>query len=166
MFPADRGHHVPAPKGGMSGWLCLVCVFLLCLLVALVGRSWSPVAPGCFPGRRWFLRVCFSVSSEAGLAIRLEGHRPKNRHIFGQVPPCSGEARRLLHSFDLVPTLFYASAVCTTLWRRGAPFAAVAAAARDFSWVHTFPREQFIYGRCRLCLRLHLLCNFQQIRRF
>ena len=140
------------------------------LLALPVGRSGWPVLVPCrswlFPWSSLVSSGMFSVSSEAGLAFRLEGHRPKNRHIFGQVPPCRGEARRLLHSFDLVPTLFYASAVCTTLWRRGAPFAAVAAAARDFSWVYTFPREQFIYGRCRLCLRLHLLCNFQQIRRF
>ena len=65
LFPADRGHHGPAPKGGMSGWLCLVSVSLLCLLVALVGRFWSAVAPGCFPGRLLFLRECFFVTFEA-----------------------------------------------------------------------------------------------------
>ena len=58
LFPADRGHHVPAPKGGMSGWLCLVCVSLLCLLVALVGRSWSPV-----PCRSWLFPWSSPVSS-------------------------------------------------------------------------------------------------------
>ena len=59
LFPVDRGHHVPAPKGGMSGRLCLVCVSLLCLLVALVGRSWSSVAP-C---RSWLLPWSSPVSS-------------------------------------------------------------------------------------------------------
>ena len=61
--------------------------------------------------------------------------------------------------------------------RRGAPFAAVAAAARHFPWVCTFPREQFYNGRRGLFLRLHssdgdsfsvsqrLLCNFYQTRR-
>ena len=45
-----RASRSSSRMGGKSGRLCLVCVSLLCLLVALVGRSWSPVAPGCFPG--------------------------------------------------------------------------------------------------------------------
>ena len=40
LFSADREHHVPAHRGGMSGRPCLVCVSFLCLLVALVGCSW------------------------------------------------------------------------------------------------------------------------------
>ena len=39
LFSADRGLHVPAPEGGKSGRHWLVCVSLLCLLVALVGQS-------------------------------------------------------------------------------------------------------------------------------
>ena len=69
LFSADRGHHVPAPKGGMSGRLCLVCVSLLCLLVALVGRSWCPVALGFCPG-----------------VLRYEGADPRTGR-FCQVPP-------------------------------------------------------------------------------
>ena len=66
LFPADRGHHVPAPKGGMSGRLCLVCVSLLCLLVALVDWSWSPVAPGCFP---WFFSGWMTRALSQGPAL-------------------------------------------------------------------------------------------------
>ena len=51
--------------GGMSGRPCVVCVPLFYLLVALVGQSWSPVAPGCFPVRLRFLRECFLATSEA-----------------------------------------------------------------------------------------------------
>ena len=61
----------------MSGRSCLVCVSLLCLLVALVGRSRCPVAPASCPGRLQFFRVCFSVTSRA----ELKGHRPENRQF-------------------------------------------------------------------------------------
>ena len=61
----------------MSGRSCLVCVSLLCLLVALVGRSRCPVAPASCPGRLQFFRVCFSVTSRA----ELTGHRPENRQF-------------------------------------------------------------------------------------
>ena len=47
--------------------------------VALVGPSWCPVAPGCCPGVSPVFRGCFSVTSEADVGIRLQGHRPKNR---------------------------------------------------------------------------------------
>ena len=80
LFPADRGHHVRAPKGGMSGWLCLVCVSLLCLLVALVGWSWSPVALGSCPG----LSCVFSCDVGSGSALR--GRRPQNRQVLSGTP--------------------------------------------------------------------------------
>ena len=80
LFSADRGHHVPAPKGGMSGRLCPVCVSLLCLLVALVGWSWSPVALGFCPG----LPCVFSCDVGSGSALR--GRRPQNRRVLSGTP--------------------------------------------------------------------------------
>ena len=90
LFSADRGHHVPAPKGGMSGWLCLVCVSLLCLLVALVGRSWSPD-----PCRSWLFPWSSPVSSGVFLRYVLsgQGRRPRKPNISNQVRSgtyCSG----------------------------------------------------------------------------
>ena len=80
LFSADRGHHVPAPKGGMSGRLWLVCVSLLCLLVALVGWSRPPVALGFCPGLSC---VFFLVSLVA--VLRYEGADPRTGR-FCQVP--------------------------------------------------------------------------------
>ena len=57
LFPADRGHHVPAPKGGMSGWLALSGLRLLALPV---GRSGWPVLVPC---RSWLFPWSSPVSS-------------------------------------------------------------------------------------------------------
>ena len=64
----------------MSGRLCLVCVSLLCLLVALVGWSWSPVALGFCPG----LSCVFFLLMVA--VLRYEGADPRTGR-FCQVPP-------------------------------------------------------------------------------
>ena len=83
LFSAGRAHHVPALEGGMSGRTCLVCGSFLYLLVALVGRSWCLCASGWCPGRFRFFVCVFSVASEAD--------RPKNRQVFGQVPPTAAK---------------------------------------------------------------------------
>ena len=63
-----------APVVEMSGRPCLVRVPLLCLLVALVGRSRCPVAPGFSPGLPCFFFSCDVCSGSA-----LQGRRPQNR---------------------------------------------------------------------------------------
>ena len=60
------------------------------LLALPVGRSGWPVLVPCrswlFPWSSLVSSGVFSVSSEAGLAFRLEGTDPRTVHIFGQVP--------------------------------------------------------------------------------
>ena len=85
LSSADRGHHVPALRGGMSGRPCLVFVSFLCLLVALVGPSWFLGASGWCPGRLRFLCECFSVTSEADLRSDLRGTDPRTGTSFCQV---------------------------------------------------------------------------------
>ena len=139
----------------MSSLFCLVCVSSLCLLVALVGRSWCLVPPGCCPGVSPVFRGCFSVTSEEDLSIRLpRATDPRTGKSWSGTPAA---AKR--------DGCFTASVLCihyscprrfrSTLRRRGAPFAAVAAAARHFPSVYHFLREQFYYSRCRLCPGLH-----------
>ena len=91
LFSADRGHHVPAPEGWMSGLPFLVCVSLLSLLVALVGRSWCHVAPGCSPGVSPVFRGCFSVTSEADPSIRFSRAPTQEPASFGQVHPAAAK---------------------------------------------------------------------------
>ena len=158
--------------GGMSGQPCQACVSFLCLLVALVGRSWCPVAPGCCPGRLRFFRECFSVTSE----VELKGQRPEYRQFFCQVPPaavkpdgwasvgCSGTSVRSPRGVAAPASLAVAAAVIVseeTLRRLEGRLlqqrqfvlsvdkadccvAPVAAAARPFPQVHNFLRERFL----------------------
>ena len=87
MFPADRGHHVPAPE--WEG--CRVSSARSASLAVPVGRSGWPVLVPCrswlLPGSSRCLRECFSLTSETD-----KGADPITVH-FCQARPgnyCSG----------------------------------------------------------------------------
>ena len=64
LFPADRGHHIPAPEWEGCRVSSARPAFCFCACWSLLlAEPGSLVAPGCFPSRLRFFRACFLVTS-------------------------------------------------------------------------------------------------------